>query len=41
MKSPPVQYGDETARDLVEDFITQNARAQRKAPDAEQVESTS
>jgi myo-inositol-1-phosphate synthase len=39
MKSPPVQYDDETARDLVEDFIAQNARAQRKAPDAEQVES--
>jgi myo-inositol-1-phosphate synthase len=26
MKSPPVQYADDVARDLVEDFIQQNAR---------------
>ena len=28
MKSPPVQYSDDVARDLVEDFIAQNSRVQ-------------
>ncbi|HEX6680187.1 MAG TPA: hypothetical protein VF063_06035, partial [Gaiellaceae bacterium] len=37
MKSPPVQYGDDAARDLVEDFIAQNAR-KKTAPTAEPVE---
>jgi myo-inositol-1-phosphate synthase len=34
MKSPPVQYSDDAARDLVEDFIAQNSRvaAQEAAP---------
>jgi myo-inositol-1-phosphate synthase len=41
MKSPPVQYTDDAARELVEDFITQNARSAAKAPAAEQVETTS
>src|ERR671930_482802 len=31
MKSPPVQYPDEAARDLVEDFIAQNARKKESA----------
>src|ERR687888_1161793 len=30
MKSPPVQYSDDAARDLVEDFIAQNSRAATK-----------
>ena len=30
MKSPPVQYNDDVARDLVEDFIGQNARGAGK-----------
>jgi len=30
MKSPPVQYDDDDARDLVEDFIVQNGRAATK-----------
>jgi hypothetical protein len=37
MKSPPVQYGDDAARDLVEDFIAQNAR-KKTAATAEPVE---
>jgi len=41
MKSPPVQYTDDAARELVEDFITQNARGATKAPATEQVETTS
>src|SRR5438874_1099387 len=41
MKSPPVQYPDEAARDLVEDFIPQNARGATKAPAPGQVETTS
>jgi myo-inositol-1-phosphate synthase len=41
MKSPPVQYTDDAARELVEDFITQNARSAAKAPAAEEVETTS
>jgi myo-inositol-1-phosphate synthase len=40
MKSPPVQYDDDVARDLVEDFIEQNARVP-KHPLAEQVETPS
>jgi myo-inositol-1-phosphate synthase len=40
MKSPPVQYDDDVARDLVEDFITQNTRLP-KGPLAEQVETPS
>src|SRR5881227_3415367 len=31
MKSPPVQYSDDAARDLVEDFIAQNARKKTAA----------
>jgi myo-inositol-1-phosphate synthase len=30
MKSPPVQYNDDVARDLVEDFINQNSRSAAK-----------
>jgi myo-inositol-1-phosphate synthase len=30
MKSPPVQYNDDDARDLVEDFIAQNGRSRAK-----------
>ena len=41
MKSPPVQYTDDAARELVEDFIAQNARGAAKAPAADQVETTS
>jgi myo-inositol-1-phosphate synthase len=41
MKSPPVQYTDDAARELVEDFIAQNARGAAKAPAAEEVETTS
>jgi myo-inositol-1-phosphate synthase len=41
MKSPPVQYTDDAARELVEDFIAQNARGATKASAAEQVETTS
>ena len=41
MKSPPVQYPDEAARDLVEDFIAQNARGATTAPAAAQVEQAS
>jgi hypothetical protein len=37
MKSPPVQYPDDAARDLVEDFIAQNAR-KKTAATAEPVE---
>jgi myo-inositol-1-phosphate synthase len=40
MKSPPVQYTDDAAHDLVEDFIAQNARSAAGAP-TEQVESSS
>jgi len=39
MKSPPVQYSDDAARDLVEDFIAQNAR-KKTAAKAEPVETT-
>ena len=39
MKSPPVQYSDDAARDLVEDFIAQNARKKTTAT-AEPVETT-
>src|SRR5436309_431957 len=38
MKSPPVQYTDDAARELVEDFIVQNARRSAKAPAAAKVE---
>jgi len=31
MKSPPVQYTDDAARELVEDFIAQNARTAKTA----------
>jgi myo-inositol-1-phosphate synthase len=41
MKSPPVQYTDDAAREMVEDFIAQNARKAAKAPAGEQVETTS
>jgi hypothetical protein len=41
MKSPPVQYTDDAARELVEDFIAQNARSAAKAAAAKQVETTS
>jgi myo-inositol-1-phosphate synthase len=41
MKSPPVQYTDDAARELVEDFIAQNARGATKKPATEQVETTS
>src|SRR3954462_15588427 len=40
MKSPPVQYTDDAARELVEDFIVQNARS-AKAPAAAKVETAS
>src|SRR3954465_13173831 len=39
MKSPPVQYTDDAARELVEDFIAQNARTAKSA--AAPVETTS
>ena len=39
MKSPPVQYSDDAARDLVEDFIAQNAR-KKTASTADPVETT-
>ena len=39
MKSPPVQYTDDAAHELVEDFIAQNSRAAAASP-AEQVETT-
>jgi myo-inositol-1-phosphate synthase len=41
MKSPPVQYTDDEGRELVADFIAQNARGAKKAPTAEQVETSS
>ena len=41
MKSPPVQYTDDAARNLVEDFISQNARASAKAPEAAKVKTAS
>src|SRR5881227_3708304 len=41
MKSPPVQYTDDAARELVEDFIAQNARGAAKTAPTEQVETTS
>jgi len=41
MKSPPVQYTDDSARELVEDFIAQNARGSTKAPTAGKVETAS
>jgi hypothetical protein len=31
MKSPPVQYDDDEAHDLVEDFIRANARSAAQA----------
>jgi myo-inositol-1-phosphate synthase len=34
MKSPPVQYADDVARDLVEDFIQQNARTRARGHSA-------
>jgi len=37
MKSPPVQYNDDVARDLVEDFIVQNSRTAEKAEAKTQV----
>ena len=37
MKSPPVQYPDDAARDLVEDFIAHNARGTARGS-AQQVE---
>jgi myo-inositol-1-phosphate synthase len=40
MKSPPVQYTDDQAHELVEDFIAQNGRDAAPAP-AEQVETGS
>jgi myo-inositol-1-phosphate synthase len=40
MKSPPVQYTDDAAHELVEDFIAQNSRA-AAASAAEQVETSS
>jgi myo-inositol-1-phosphate synthase len=40
MKSPPVQYTDDAAHELVEDFIAQNARSAAAAP-AEKVERSS
>jgi len=39
MKSPPVQYTDDAARELVEDFIAQNARSAKTT--SEPVETTS
>src|SRR5690348_11936229 len=41
MKSPPVQYTDDAARELVEDFIAQNARGSAKAPAPGKVEAAS
>ena len=41
MKSPPVQYTDDAARELVEDFIAQNARGSTKASAAGKVETAS
>ena len=41
MKSPPVQYTDDAARELVEDFIAQNARGSAKAAAAGKVEAAS
>jgi myo-inositol-1-phosphate synthase len=41
MKSPPVQYDDDAARDLVEDFIAQNARTAASPPSPTQVETAS
>jgi myo-inositol-1-phosphate synthase len=41
MKSPPVQYTDDAARNLVEDFIAQNARGQAKAPATAKAETAS
>src|SRR6476646_440961 len=41
MKSPPVQYTDDAARELVEDFIAQNSRGSAKAPTAGKVETAS
>jgi len=41
MKSPPVQYTDDEGRELVADFIAQNARGAKKAPTAEQVDTSS
>jgi myo-inositol-1-phosphate synthase len=41
MKSPPVQYDDGVARDLVEEFITQNTRAGATSPAPKQVETAS
>jgi myo-inositol-1-phosphate synthase len=41
MKSPPVQYTDDAARELVEDFIAQNARGSAKAAAAGKVEASS
>src|SRR5437867_3662822 len=40
MKSPPKQYTDDKAHDLVEEFIAQNARGAAKTPAAEHVETT-
>jgi hypothetical protein len=34
MKSPPKQIVDDEAHELVEQFIAQNARANKKAPAA-------
>src|ERR687888_2076965 len=41
MKSPPVQYPDDAARDLVEDFIAQNARKNESAAAGKAVETAS
>jgi hypothetical protein len=41
MKSPPVQYTDDAARNMVEDFIAQNARGPVKAPAAGKVKTAS
>src|SRR5947209_11755743 len=41
MKSPPVQYTDDAARELGEDFIAQNARGSTKASAAGKVETAS
>jgi myo-inositol-1-phosphate synthase len=40
MKSPPVQYTDDAAHELVEDFIAQNTRTPGKAEVPEQVETS-
>ncbi len=40
MKSPPVQYTDDAAHELVEDFIAQNSRAAGATADAEQVQTS-